>query len=490
MRILDPRLKRSGMTTGRAIVYLIAAGLVIAGGIVSYLAFEYFFLPDPSEFANKNPEITSFMRIKCADSPCDIRWTPLRDVAPYIPEAILLAEDPRFYSHKGIDWQNVKDAFLANIRHRRIVWGGSSITMQLAKNLYLNPEKSFMRKLKEILLTIKIERSLSKDRILEMYLNTAEWGKNVFGITMAAEYYFQRKPSEMGPLEASFLASILPNPQFSSSDEYMHRFMEVGANIYDKLLGFYLPGEGAVVSKDCDYSLDEEDAKIVDWLIAKMFGYLAPLIKSGDASLFGLDDLRKFLSGDELDYIASLMDEAAGLRRAEAASAAQAGQRGVAGLDCKRTFAKDDFAAFSQRDQLGNERVYWITRDSVDDLKTLLLDAAKDEVFFKLDSSYRAGGYQIFTFLVELRDREYCLSDTAKYVALPPESEHACVDRQAVDFGLADGDGAVSKDSREYAWLAENAPKYNFHLSYTEDSKSGIAFEPWHWCHSISMQSP
>lgn len=455
----------------RAIFYFIAAGLVMAGGIVSYLAFEYFSLPDPSEFADRNPEITSFMRIKCADSPCDIKWTPLRDVAPYIPEAILLAEDPRFYSHNGIDWQNVKDAFLANIRHRRIVWGGSSITMQLAKNLYLNPEKSFMRKLKEILLTIKIERSLSKDRILEMYLNTAEWGKNVFGITKAAEYYFQRKPSEMGPLEASFLASILPNPQFSSSDEYMHRFMEVGANIYDKLLGFYLPGEGAVVSKDCDYSLDEEDAKIVDWLIAKMFGYLAPLIKSGDASLFGLDDLREFLSGDELDYIAPLLDEAAA-------------QGDSVELDCKRIFAKDGFAALDQKDELGGERIFWITGDSVGDLKGLLLDAAKDGIFLKVNSSYRADGFQVFTFLVNLREKGYCLSDAMRYVALPGESEHACVDRQAIDFGMAGDRGMISKDSVEYGWLTKNASRYNFHLSYPEDSKSGIAFEPWHWCHN------
>jgi len=451
-------------------MYVLIAGLIMVGGFVSYILFEYYSLPDPSEFAHENPIATSFMRLKCTETPCRLRWVPLEEISSFVPEAVLLSEDPGFFTHEGFDWQNIWDALAADLRHGKIVWGGSSITMQLAKNLYLKPEKTFARKLKEVLLTIKIERTLSKNRILDLYLNVAEWGERVFGIGNASWYYFDRAPRDLGPLEASFLASILPHPQWISKGEIPDRFMEAGANTYDRLLRFYLPEyEKGERPAECESRLNEGDAVKVDYLVAKLFGELAADMKTGRAALFNRRDLDGFFTDDEMHFVSELLDMFDAERKPHP-------------VECDRGFVRDRFVAFRQEDMLRNERIYWINEDAIEDLKALLTDAAADGAILKLNSSYRAGGFQIFVLLSRLRQDGYCLSETARHVALPEESEHACVDRQAIDFGIASG-GAVSRDSAEYKWLEENAPGYNFHLSYPEDNKSGIKFEPWHWCH-------
>lgn len=453
-------------------MYVVTAGLIIAGGFVSYLFILYFTLPDPSEFMSKEPKTTAFMRLKCADSPCRLRWVPLDKISPFVPEAILLAEDPRFFAHAGFDWQNIREAFLADVRHRGIVWGGSSITMQLAKNLYLSPEKTFGRKLKEILLTIKIERKLGKRRILELYLNVAEWGDRMFGIANASEFYFGRDPSDLGPLEASFLASILPNPPLASKGEMPERFMESGANVFDALLGFYLPRDANPAGPlQCKSRLNGDDELRVDYLVAKLFGRLASDMKTGKASLFGRGDLGNSLTEDETEFVDGLLGRFTDERR-------------LRPIDCDRKFNRSDFAAFRQRDTLENERVYWVRRDAINDLSGMLTDAAKAGVVLKLNSSYRADGFQVFVFLSRLRENGYCLSEAVGHVALPGESEHTCTDRQAIDFGGVSGT-AVKEGGPEFKWLEENAPRYDFHLSYPKDAKSGLEFEPWHWCHIV-----
>ncbi len=140
-------------------------------------------------------------------------YTPWHRINPYVKWAVILSEDARFYSHKGVDYDALKGALKKNLEVGRYVQGGSTITQQLAKNLFLSREKSIIRKIKEIIIAFLLERVLSKTRILELYLNAVEFGPLVYGINNASQYYFGKHPSALNPLEASILASLLPSPR-------------------------------------------------------------------------------------------------------------------------------------------------------------------------------------------------------------------------------------------------------------------------------------
>ncbi len=140
-------------------------------------------------------------------------WVPLRQVSPHLRAAVLAAEDSAFASHNGIDPQNIKDAIADNQEAGEIVRGGSTLTQQLAKNLFLDGERTMERKLREALLAVELDRELGKDRVLELYVNIVEWGPDVWGIGPASDLYFLRDPSKLPPNEAAFLAALLPSPR-------------------------------------------------------------------------------------------------------------------------------------------------------------------------------------------------------------------------------------------------------------------------------------
>jgi monofunctional biosynthetic peptidoglycan transglycosylase len=144
--------------------------------------------------------------------PGSLNYVPLSQISKYVQKAIILSEDSLFYQHKGFDWQSIEKSAKENLTKGKIKRGGSTITQQLAKNLYLTKEKSLIRKLAEAFITLQIEKNLTKKEILEKYLNVIEFGKNIYGIKAAAEYYFNKKPSELDVIESSFLAMLLPNP--------------------------------------------------------------------------------------------------------------------------------------------------------------------------------------------------------------------------------------------------------------------------------------
>lgn len=139
-------------------------------------------------------------------------WTPLSRISPYLIKAVLIAEDDKFWTHEGFDLDAIQKAVEKDFKERKLKFGGSTISQQLAKNLYLTPSKNPLRKLKEAILTWRLERKLSKRRILELYLNVAEWGEGIFGIEAAARHYYGKPASALGPEEAARLASVLPNP--------------------------------------------------------------------------------------------------------------------------------------------------------------------------------------------------------------------------------------------------------------------------------------
>jgi monofunctional biosynthetic peptidoglycan transglycosylase len=135
----------------------------------------------------------------------------------------LISEDAAFYSHKGIDMNELKAALKKDWETLSFSRGGSTITMQLAKNLYLNPSKNPLRKIKEILIARQLEQALSKRRIFELYLNVVEWGRNVYGAEAAARYYFGKSAADLDPLEAATLAALLPSPRSSRERNLLYR---------------------------------------------------------------------------------------------------------------------------------------------------------------------------------------------------------------------------------------------------------------------------
>ena len=140
-------------------------------------------------------------------------WVSLKDISPIARDAIIISEDAAFWTHNGFDWDQLWDAFQTNLERGRFVRGASTITQQVSKNVFLSREKTILRKLAEAILTMRIERHVSKRRILEIYLNVAEMGPGVYGIGNASVYYFKHSASALSAKEGAFLAMLLPSPK-------------------------------------------------------------------------------------------------------------------------------------------------------------------------------------------------------------------------------------------------------------------------------------
>ncbi len=193
---------------------LIATFMLLLIGYAVYSSF-----PDGSEFKHKNPKLTAVMRQRIEEAQKAglkprIRyiWVPLSKISPHLIRAVILSEDARFYQHHGFDFQAIKLAAEKNLKRKRFAYGGSTITQQLARNLYLSTRKSLWRKFKELIIAYRMENALSKRRILELYLNIAEWGRWVFGAEAASRYYYHKHANQLTLDEAVRLAVILPSP--------------------------------------------------------------------------------------------------------------------------------------------------------------------------------------------------------------------------------------------------------------------------------------
>ncbi len=179
----------------------------------------YFFFPDVAALRKGHINNTSFMEYrerewKQEGKRIKIRqvWTPLSQISPLLIKAVLIAEDDKFWHHEGFDFEAIEKAAEKDVREKKFKFGASTISQQLAKNLYLSPSKNPLRKIKEAILTWRMEKKLTKRRILELYLNVAEWGEGIFGIEAASRSYYGKPASELDPEEAARLASVLPNP--------------------------------------------------------------------------------------------------------------------------------------------------------------------------------------------------------------------------------------------------------------------------------------
>jgi monofunctional biosynthetic peptidoglycan transglycosylase len=183
------------------------------------VALLYLTLPDVSDLKSQNPKMTALMEIRARLAKKEQRdfvvrqnWVPFAQIPQILKDTVRIAEDAGFYWHKGIDFEELKQAIKKNIQEKKFARGGSTITQQLAKNLYLSPKKSLVRKIREYLIARKLEKRLSKDRIFELYLNVIELGPGVFGVDAASQYYFGFSVDALYLEEMVRLVAVLPRP--------------------------------------------------------------------------------------------------------------------------------------------------------------------------------------------------------------------------------------------------------------------------------------
>ena len=190
--------------------------------LVSGAYYFYFSLPDVSLLKQKNPATTALIELREREyrkqnisGRRQQVWIPYGAVSEHIKKAIVVSEDAAFFSHRGVDVTELKAALRKDLETLSFSRGGSTLTMQLAKNLYLNPSKNPLRKLKEIIIAHQLENSLSKRRIFEIYLNVVELGRNIYGVEAAAQHYFGKSAAAVDLVEAATLAALLPSPRNS-----------------------------------------------------------------------------------------------------------------------------------------------------------------------------------------------------------------------------------------------------------------------------------
>ena len=199
---------------GRAILYVVAAIAAVAflwlAWIAAHIAWYRYQPPAETAFmAQRMDEL----RAKNDKAMLQYRWVPYARISPQLKRAMIAAEDARFAEHGGFDWEGIRNAFERNRKSGRVVGGGSTITQQLAKNLFLSPARSYWRKAEEAVVTVLLEALLPKQRIFELYLNVIEWGNGVFGAEAAAQRYFGIGAAQLSAVQAARLAAMTPSPR-------------------------------------------------------------------------------------------------------------------------------------------------------------------------------------------------------------------------------------------------------------------------------------
>jgi monofunctional biosynthetic peptidoglycan transglycosylase len=227
-------------------------------------------MPDVSRLKKENPKKTSLIEYRSNEWKRKGKkyritqiWVPLSSISPYLVKAVLIGEDDKFWRHEGFDYEAIKKAIEKDIKAGKFKLGGSTISQQLVKNLYLSPSKNPIRKLREAIITWKMERLLSKRRILELYLNVAEWGEGIFGIEAASRHYYRKHASELDPEEAARLAAVLPNPR-KYSPVGDSRFVEKRSDLIYSIMvrrGIVVPEYEDVIEEEISGEPNQEDGK-------------------------------------------------------------------------------------------------------------------------------------------------------------------------------------------------------------------------------------
>jgi monofunctional biosynthetic peptidoglycan transglycosylase len=195
----------------RIIGLLLAALLLYQGWIYAHIWW----------WVDHNPASTAFMEARLAemretrpDAKLQQQWVPYARISGNLKRALIAAEDSKFLDHEGFDWEGIQNAYEKNLKKGKVVAGGSTISQQLAKNLFLSGSRNPLRKAEEALITVMLEKTLSKRRILEIYLNVIEWGNGVFGAEAAARHYYGSGAANLSAEQSARLASMVPNPRY------------------------------------------------------------------------------------------------------------------------------------------------------------------------------------------------------------------------------------------------------------------------------------
>lgn len=183
-------------------------------------AYVYLTMPDVRPLRSTNPSTTAFMELRAREArargeqPKRVqRWVTYGRLSPHLVRAVLVTEDDAFWQHDGLDYQQIKESIEVNLERGEFARGASTITQQLAKNLYLSPSKNPIRKVRELIIARRLEAELPKQRILEIYLNVIEWGQGIYGAEAAARAYFRKSAAQLNAAESALLAAAIANPR-------------------------------------------------------------------------------------------------------------------------------------------------------------------------------------------------------------------------------------------------------------------------------------
>ena len=196
-------------------------GKILSALFLLFVAYQFWILLHILLWTVINPSESAFMETRLEhlqekDEKATLRhqWVNYNKISIHIKQAVIAAEDAKFIDHEGFDWEGIEKAYEKNKRRKKIVAGGSTISQQLAKNLFLSNQRTPWRKIEETIITLMLETILSKQRILEIYLNVIEWGNNVYGIEAASLHYFSVHANEVNSFQSAKLASMIPNPKY------------------------------------------------------------------------------------------------------------------------------------------------------------------------------------------------------------------------------------------------------------------------------------
>lgn len=195
-----------------------------------------------------NPSSTAFMRTRLnelrtenPEAKLKHQWVDYSKISRHLKRAVIASEDAKFLQHQGFDWEGIEVAFNKNIKRGKLVAGGSTITQQLAKNMFLSSDRSIIRKFEEVIITLMLEAMLSKQRIYEIYLNMIEWGNGVFGAEAAARHYYHQGAHSLSTTQAAKLAVMIPNPRFYDKHRYTRYLNRRTATIQARLYMVEVP---------------------------------------------------------------------------------------------------------------------------------------------------------------------------------------------------------------------------------------------------------
>jgi monofunctional biosynthetic peptidoglycan transglycosylase len=233
------RLRRRIVRLAAYAVGAIAAVFVLVQAwFLGHILYWRHFDPDTTSFMERRLEA---LRAKNPKAALKHQWVDYGRISAHLKRAVVVAEDAKFIDHDGFDWEGIQRALERNQSRGKVVAGGSTISQQLAKNLFLSGERSVVRKAQEALITLMLESALGKRRILELYLNVAEWGEGVFGAEAAARHYFGTSAANLTPAQAARLAAMLPRPRFydrNRGSQYLATYTE---RILARMPGAQLP---------------------------------------------------------------------------------------------------------------------------------------------------------------------------------------------------------------------------------------------------------